>query len=85
MNRRDVLKSFATLVSATGLSVTPVSTEDVAGVEMVIFHSEHVLSNDNAARLKHYWEDACKGTSLEGTKTVIVEKGLDIEFVKRRT
>lgn len=85
MNRRDALKALATMAGATGVTVTPVTSHDASGVEMAILRYDGVLSNDQCARLKAAWELACQGTSLERCKTIVMEQGINVEFVKRRT
>jgi hypothetical protein len=84
MDRREALKGLATLASGAGMTVAPVMTEDVKGVEMVIFRIPGVISMEQAQRLRAYWSDACEGTALAGVKTVVLTDGVDIEFVRTK-
>lgn len=84
MNRRDALKSLASLVGATGLTVTPVTTLEAQGVELTILRCPGVMSQEQAERLTHYWTEAVKGTALENRKVIVLMEGLTVEFVRTK-
>ncbi len=84
MDRRDALKSFASLAGAAGLTVTPVTTQDAAAVTLVLIRSEHPISQETTHRIAALWRDAVVGTDLEGVKTAVLSEGLTVEFVRGR-
>ena len=83
VNRRDALKSLAALAGAMGISVTPVTTQEAAGVEMVILKSDRLLSLAQCAQIKALWTEACVG-NLARAKVTVLHAGLTIEFVRGR-
>jgi hypothetical protein len=92
MERRDALKSLAALAGATGLSVTPVTARDAEAdwsvatrghVELILLKVNSAITAEASMRLKAGWERAVDGTALKGVKTVVVDEGIEVEFVRR--
>lgn len=83
MNRREALASLTALAGATGMSVTPVTAKDAEHVVLIIIKHRGWMSDEGAAHIRRTWEQATKGTPLEGVKALIVDDALDVEFVRR--
>lgn len=84
MNRREALQALTSVAATTGMSVTPVTTEEAKGVELVIVRVAEPVSQEWFARFTAYWADACKGTALESVRCLLVEKSIEIEFVRTK-
>lgn len=83
MNRRDALKSLALVAGAAGLTVTPVTTQDAQGVELVLLKTREMLDDEQVARLLSSWQACVAGTALETVRTLILD-GVDVEVVRVR-
>jgi len=82
MNRRDALKSLAALAGATGLTVTPVTTQEASDAAIILLTTDKCMSQDQVRRLKAAWADACQGTDLQSVKTFVLSDGLRVEIVR---
>jgi len=86
LSRRDAFKSLAALAAMTGMSVTPVTTQDAQGVELVLLKLKKPMSMAGESRLHVYFQRAVEGTPLEGVKVLVYrEDELDVEFVRTRS
>lgn len=81
MDRRDALKALSAIAVASGLTVTPVTTLDVQGVELVLIKAKGLISGETAKRISQYWQQGVQGTALEHTRVVVLSDGLEVEFV----
>lgn len=84
MERRDALKALASIVGASGATLTAVTAQDAHGVELVLLRAKGRISGDTAKRLKVVWTDAVRGTALEQTRVLVLGDGLDVEFVRTK-
>jgi hypothetical protein len=84
VNRRDALKALAAVVAATGLTVTPITAEDVRGVELILLKVRGRLSQDSMANIRAVWRDGVRGTALEYTMTIVLASDVDVEFVRSK-
>lgn len=82
MNRRDALKSLSMLAAATGISVTPVTTQDATDVSLVVIRTRKLLSHDQIARLRAAWDLAVTGTELQGRQVMVLNEDISVEFVR---
>jgi hypothetical protein len=82
MNRREALASLTALAGATGMSVTPVTAKDAEQCVLIILKPRGMLSADAAYRLGQAWEHATKDTPLKDVKAIVLEDGVDVEFVR---
>jgi hypothetical protein len=82
MDRRDALKALSSIAVASGLTVTPVTTLDVQGVELVLIKCPGLVSQETAARIRALWLEGMKGTALEHIRTVVLTDGLEVDFVR---
>jgi hypothetical protein len=82
MDRRDALKSLASVLAGTTL--TPVTTRDATDVTLIIFRlpADRLFSDEQCERLHAVWKVACEGTTLEGIKTLVLRNGVEVEFVR---
>lgn len=83
MDRREALKSLAGIVSATGMSVAPVTARDAERCELVVLRVNGHASDNMVARLREYWKHAVDGTALQDVKTVVLDGSVDVEFVRK--
>jgi hypothetical protein len=84
MDRRDALKALTLLAGSTGLTVTPVTTREAGGVELVVLKAKGRLSAAMQLHLRDSWTAGVQGTALEQTRAIIVDDALEIEFVRTR-
>ena len=84
MDRREALKSLTALAGATGASVTPVTTREADGVEVVLLKVKGRCSHDTMERLRETWLQAVADTALAKTKVLVLDDGLEVEFVRTR-
>ena len=85
MDRRDALKALAGVVGATGMTVTPVTTQDAHGVEVVLIKCKRgAPSLDTIDRLRESWTAGVAGTALETTKVLVFDDSMDIELVRTK-
>lgn len=80
MNRREALKSLA---AAANISITPVSTTDAEGVELIILRCHARLSRAYKEQLVHGWRQAVSGTVLETVKVIVTDESIDVQIVRR--
>jgi len=83
MDRRDALKALTSLAASTGLSVTPVTAQDVDRLELVIIRVKGRVTQELAERIRALWKHATEGTVCEGIRTIVIDEQLDVEFVRR--
>lgn len=77
--RRGFLKSAA----AVGVAVvTPITTTESLGTEIVLLKTDARVSAQAAARIRAWWLEASKGTSLEHVKAVVLD-GVEVELVRK--
>lgn len=84
MDRRDALKALTLLASSTGLTMTPVTTVEASGIELVLLKPTRPLSQMQQAFLRDAWTEGIKGTALERTRMVVLDPHIDLEFVRTR-
>ncbi len=84
MDRRDALKALSLIAGATGFTVTPVSTHEARGVELVLLKVKGVISNVAAEHLRHAWLAGVEGTALEHTRAIVLDDHIEAEFVRTR-
>jgi hypothetical protein len=68
----------------TGMTVTPVTTQEAQGVELVILKTPGPISDETVQRLNSTWATCVSGTSLAGVRTVVLTDGMQAEFVRTR-
>jgi hypothetical protein len=83
MNRRDALKALTSVAGAAGLTVTPVTTQEAQGVELVLLKPASPMSMNQMELLRQVWQDAVQGTALAETKALILDD-VDVEFVRTK-
>jgi hypothetical protein len=71
-------------VDLRGLTVTPVTTTDMQGVELVLLKVPGRLRPKAAQQLDQAWRAAVKGTHLEHARTLILDQGTTVEFARDR-
>jgi hypothetical protein len=71
-------------VDLTGLTVTPVTMTELAGVELVLLKTPRRLSTREARQLDQAWRAAVKGTVLERARSLILDQGTTVEFARQR-
>jgi len=85
MDRRDALKALASVVGATGMTVTPVTTQDAYGVEVVLIKCKRGAPTlEIIERLRESWKAGVAGTALENTKVLVFDDSMDIELVRTK-
>ncbi len=84
MDRRDALKALTLLASTTGLAVTPVTTQELQGVELVLLRMKGRASCEAIGRLRASWLAAVTGTALETTRVIVFDEQVEAEFVRTR-
>lgn len=84
MNRREALATLSSIATATGLSVTPVSTRDADDAVLLIVKCKGHISVGTAERLKTTFQELCKGTPLEAVPVVVLDNDIDIELLHRK-
>jgi len=83
MDRRDAIKSLASMAATTGMSLTPITTKDADQCVMVVLKVNGRPSYEVMARVRDYWEKATEATPLATVKTVVLDSDIDVEFVRR--
>ena len=85
MDRRDALKALASVVGATGMTVTPVTTQDAHGVEVVLIKLKRGAPTvEVLERLRESWKVGVAGTALENTKVLVFDDSMDIELIRTK-
>jgi hypothetical protein len=86
MDRRNALKALASVVGATtGMTVTPVTTQDAHGVEVVLIKCKRgAPSLETIERLRASWKAGVTGTALENTKVLVFDDSMDIELIRTK-
>lgn len=82
MDRRDALKALGSVAAGAGLTVTPVTTKDAERVSLIVMKLQGRLSDAMRQNLRSSWRLAVAGTDLEHVKMVVLEDGMDLEFVR---
>lgn len=82
MNRRDALKSMASAFAAAGVTVTPVTEQDASEAVCAVLKANRPLSNQQFALINEAWLKAVQGTTLEKCRLLVLDEGLQLEFVK---
>lgn len=82
MDRREALTTLTALAAGTGLTITPVTTRQADGVQLVVFKSVAHLSDHHVERIRDTWAAVTRGTALEGTKCAVLMPGLEMELVR---
>lgn len=80
MNLRELVR----IASATGLTITPVSTRDAEDAVLVLLKVGNglLISREGVRNLVEGWKSAVRGTPLEGVKTFVLADGIDVEILK---
>lgn len=82
MDRRESLKALASLTVATGMTLTPVTTQEVQGVELVLVKCPEAISDGQAKRLTEAWAACVAGTSLSKARVIVLDNGMSVEFFR---
>lgn len=82
MNRRDALKSLAAVAGATGMTVTPVTTQEAQTADLIVLKCTGKISDATAMRLKDCWCRAVAGTGLEHVKVLVLDSEIDMTLVR---
>lgn len=81
MNRREALQTLAGLVSATGLTVTPITEQQAEGIALLVFRTDKRMTIEQRARIEETLELAVEGTPLEGVHCIVLDDGATLEAV----
>ena len=81
MDRRDALKALGSLPA--GITLQPVTIHDAGQLALIVITFPGPVSQDQAIRLRDYWEVTMAGTPVEGVKVAVVSDGARVEFVRR--
>lgn len=80
MNRREALKSLA---AAAGIAITPISTIEAEGAELIILRCSGKVSMAYREQLVAAWRQAVSGTALASVKAIVTDESLNVEIVRR--
>jgi hypothetical protein len=81
VNRREAIQSLAGLVSATGLTVTPITERQAENIALLVFRTDKKLTIEQSKRIRELLRYTTNDTALEGVKCVVLENGDTLEVV----
>lgn len=67
---------------AVAVTVTEITTRESLGTEIVLLRTASHVDMETAARIREWWQQAVKGTSLEHVKAIVLD-GVEVELVRR--
>lgn len=82
INRRDAFKALAALTASVGMSVTPVTTSDIDGLELILVRHAGRLSPEEVKCFRDNWKLGCQDTALANVKVLVMPDDFDVEFVR---